>query len=177
VGGVFSRNLSNGGDVFEIVDGLENPVLSVAYDDGPPWPVGADGWGYSLVPVDPQAEADPNDGASWRVSTETGGSPGRDDGPPIEPATPFRRGDTNADGRVNVADGINILRHLFAEGPELSCRDAADANDDGTVDVADTIRLLGHLFGGLGAPPDPYLSCGEDETADTLDCAVFRPCE
>jgi hypothetical protein len=177
VGGVFTRNLSNRGDVLEILDGREKRMLTVAYDDHPPWPVGADGWGYSLVPLEPPAAGDPSAASSWRLSSEIGGSPGGDDGAPFARTVTFRRGDSNADGRIDIADSVYTLRYLFAGGPECTCRDAADANDDGTVDVADAIRTLGHLFGGAGSLPEPHAGCGEDPTPDDLDCAAFVPCE
>ena len=37
---------------------------------------------------------------------------------------PFRRGDANDDGRVNIADGITVLGFLFVGDATLGCRDA-----------------------------------------------------
>ncbi len=88
VNGVFSRSLSNGGEVIELRDPGGELIASVAYDDAAPWPLAADGWGYSLVPVDPNGGVDPNDPATWRSSEQVGGSPGRDDGAPPEPKPP-----------------------------------------------------------------------------------------
>src|SRR3989475_9899058 len=41
----------------------------------------ADGTGFSLVPVNPNLDPDPNSPLNWRASTVIGGSPGADDPP------------------------------------------------------------------------------------------------
>jgi hypothetical protein len=53
----------------------------------------------------------------------------------------FLRGDANTGATIDIADAIFILSCLFAEGPSLSCLDAADANDDGNVDRRARARL------------------------------------
>ncbi len=52
-------------------------------------------------------------------------------------ASDFVRGDSNSDGRLDIADGIHVLGYLFLGASAPSCFDAADANDDGAVDIAD----------------------------------------
>ena len=91
-------------------------------------------------------------------------------------AADFRRGDSNADGSVNIADPVFTLQYLFATGREPSCSDAADANDDGTLNITDAIFLLGSLFDGGDPPPAPAEACGADPTADELECVSFAPC-
>ncbi len=76
----------------------------------------------------------------------------------------FRRGDANADGDFNMADAVYILQHLFANGPAVSCPDAADANDDEGVDLADAVYILQHLFANGPAIPPPHPDCGVDMT-------------
>ncbi|MBN1461679.1 MAG: hypothetical protein JXA57_19275 [Armatimonadetes bacterium] len=92
------------------------------------------------------------------------------------PATQFNRGDTNADGALDIADAIFALTYLFTSGPAPACLDAADANDDGTVDIADGIAVLTHLFGGREPLPEPFGECGVDLTDDDLGCLSFPPC-
>ena len=58
-----------------------------------------------------------------------------------------------------------------------ACLDAADANDDGRVDIADAVKILAHLFAQAGPLPAPFGACGEDPTADGLDCGQFPSCE
>ncbi len=90
---------------------------------------------------------------------------------------PFRRGDANADGSVDIADAIACLQYLFGVGTPLPCASAADANDDGNVDIADAITVLSHLFAHAGPLKPPFGMCGVDLTDDTLDCASFSPCQ
>ncbi|MGA1533212.1 MAG: hypothetical protein ACO4B4_01790 [Planctomycetota bacterium] len=84
--------------------------------------------------------------------------------------TPFRRGDANQDGVLDLGDPITILETLFSGGDPLPCPDAADANDDGAVDIADPISLLEYLFGGGPPPPAPFPGQGADPSPDLLDC-------
>ena len=90
----------------------------------------------------------------------------------------FKRGDSNADGDFNIADAVFLLTHLFNMGPEPACLDAADANDDGNKNIADAVFILGSLFQqGFPLPPLPGpFACGEDPTADTLDCLDYGNC-
>ena len=72
--GAYDRKLSNGGDTIEIVDAWGRSALKVTYADKEPWPLDADGKGYSLI-YSPVLGA-PANGASWRRSLSIGGSPG-----------------------------------------------------------------------------------------------------
>jgi len=92
---------------------------------------------------------------------------------PPEPS--FVRGEANGDGKVDVADAVAILGHLFG-GKNLECRSAADANDDGRLDIADAVSLLGYLFAAGEPPSEPFPSCGTDPTTDDLDCSEYAPC-
>src|SRR5262245_58904444 len=88
----------------------------------------------------------------------------------------FRRGDANADGAVDVADAVHLLEHLFRDGPEPSCADAAEGNDSGDLDLSDPVLILIHLFGGSpGLPAPGGVNCGFDPTADALGCSAY-PC-
>ncbi len=89
----------------------------------------------------------------------------------------FKRGNANADARIDIADAIFMLTHLFAHGPAPGCRDAGDANDDGKLDIANAIAVLSHLFASAGALKPPFEGCGADPTADELDCATFPSCQ
>ncbi|MCA8963139.1 MAG: hypothetical protein KDC38_21595, partial [Planctomycetes bacterium] len=91
-------------------------------------------------------------------------------------APQFRRGDCNTDGGMDISDAIFLLSELFSGGPSGSCADSCDANDDGGKDIGDAIYILATLFSGGPNPPAPFGACGEDPTADGLDCASYPSC-
>jgi len=80
VNGLYTGKLDNGGETLRLSTPTGTPILEVTYQDSPPWPVTADGMGWSLVLEDPVT-------GTYRASTELGGSPGADDAastiPPI----------------------------------------------------------------------------------------------
>ncbi len=90
----------------------------------------------------------------------------------------FRRGDSNADGAINITDGIYTLNYLFLGGGEPPCMEAADANDDGGLNITDGIYLLNYLFLGGVAPPAPGPdACGPDPAGSpALGCASYTKC-
>ena len=88
----------------------------------------------------------------------------------------FQRSDANADGDVNIGDGISILSFLFADGRRPTCMKSADVNDSGAVNLADASFLFESLFGRGPMPPAPFRACGVDPTADELSCKSYEPC-
>jgi len=81
--GVFGGQLDNGGETLTLLKpgplpGQETVVSRVTYDDDPPWPPGADGWGNSLELIDPSADASRvanwSDGGGWRFHSYTASS-------------------------------------------------------------------------------------------------------
>lgn len=84
---------------------------------------------------------------------------------------PFRRGDFDHNGALQLGDAVGLLAYLFLSGSTPTCLDGADFDDDGGVDVADGVALLSYLFLGTAPPPAPGLTCGPDPTVDGLaDC-------
>jgi hypothetical protein len=79
VRGVYTNRLDNGGETLELVHVLRSRALSVTYGDAAPWPIAADGNGFSIVPNGP---GDPANATNWRASAALFGSPGADD-PPV----------------------------------------------------------------------------------------------
>jgi hypothetical protein len=93
----------------------------------------------------------------------------------IPPAPKFIRGDANLDGRLDLSDGVKVLRHLFA-AVAVGCADAADADDSGSVNVTDAVRVLDYLFRDGPPLPPPFPSAGTDPTSgDPLDCGQGLP--
>jgi hypothetical protein len=91
--------------------------------------------------------------------------------------TPFRRGDVNADGKVDLSDGVATLNFLFLGGAATSCPDAADANADGDIEIADAVFTFTYLFLGGKEPPAPGpTECGENSGEIFLGCDSYPPC-
>ncbi len=88
----------------------------------------------------------------------------------------FIRGDSNADGRLNLGDPITSLLGLF-QGRPAQCHDAQDANDDGIWNLSDPVYTLYTLFLNGDLPSSPYPNCGLDPTEDALDCQTFEECK
>jgi hypothetical protein len=92
------------------------------------------------------------------------------------PGPTFRRGDTNADGAVDISDGVKVLVWLFAGAGEPSCLDAADTDDNEEHQITDAIYLLQYLFLAGMAPPAPGPdACGQAGTPSP-GCASYPPC-
>ncbi len=79
VNGTYSGRLANSGETIGLFHPLGAQVWSVTFGDLTPWPVTPDGFDFSLVPVNPNANPEYNDPANWRASSNLGGSPGADD--------------------------------------------------------------------------------------------------
>jgi hypothetical protein len=93
------------------------------------------------------------------------------------PASRWRRGDANDDGRVDLSDAIDELDWLFAGGSTLPCLDAADADGSRTVDLSDAVFLLAYIFLGATPPPAPGPDeCGAAQEAVVLGCERFASC-
>ncbi len=127
-------------------------------------PAGFPALDITLAHVKP---TDPQHVYSLRIVAEPGA--------PLDPQ--FRRGDSNSDTVINIADAVFVLGYLFARGTAPTCLDSADTNDDGGIDISDAVRILTHLFAHSGPLPDPFAQCGPDPTRDQVGCERFAPCE
>ena len=83
VHGVYSGRLDNGGEAFRVSFPFGGNVLAVTFDDDVPWPLAPDNFGYSIVPRNSATTQAPDNGESWRASSQPGGSPGADDPEPL----------------------------------------------------------------------------------------------
>ena len=89
----------------------------------------------------------------------------------------FRRGDSDANGVLDMSDAVSLLNFLFAGATAPPCRKAADSNDDGEVTIGDPVRILTFLFSDGRSLSSPFVACGQDPSADLLTCREFAPCE
>ena len=81
----------------------------------------------------------------------------------------FKRGDANLDERLNIADAISVLGHIY-NNKKIKCSDAADANDNGKIETADAISILSRIFNKGPWLPFPNITPSFDPTEDDLTC-------
>ncbi len=81
--GIYSGKLDNSGEKITLRTAAGAEILSVSYRDRTPWPAAADGFGFSIVPVNQNGAPNPDDGRQWRASCNPGGSPAQDDPSPL----------------------------------------------------------------------------------------------
>ena len=83
--GDYQGRLANDGEQVTLLDASGTVLASFSYADRHPWPLGANGAGFALVPLSDDAALDLDDPANWR-SGQYGGTPGADE--PALPAIP-----------------------------------------------------------------------------------------
>lgn len=100
----------------------------------------------------------------------------------------FVRGDSSADGLLDVTDPVVTLTYLFVDPSVVSCLAALNTNGDVQVDISDVVYTLSYLFLGEAPPPepapdnspfyDPAASCGASTSPLDLElgCESFAPC-
>jgi len=152
--GTYNLRLDNGGETIAINDANDASILIFAYNDIPPWPLSADGDGYSLVLIGP--DADPSDPNSWRISNDLGGSPGEADfdhstiyvdfGDPGPwegsfdyPFDTFQK----AQNAVTLGGTILVAPGTSSETPAISKEMRIEVNGSGTVRIGDITLKTG----------------------------------
>jgi hypothetical protein len=65
----------------------------------------------------------------------------------------YRRGDTNNDGKISLADVIYLANYLMKGGPSPYPLDAGDTNGDKKINIQDPIYLANYLLKSGPAPP------------------------
>jgi hypothetical protein len=86
----------------------------------------------------------------------------------------FRRGDSNADGTIDLSDAVSTLGFLYLGEGVLPCPDAGDADDSGTLDITDPIATLSFLF--QSSAPAGVGVCGRDALPDDLGICSYSGC-
>jgi hypothetical protein len=85
--------------------------------------------------------------------------------------TPFRRGDHDGSGLVDITDPLNLLGFLFLGQTPPICEDASDGDNSAALDISDALNVLGFLFLGsfpLDATIPSSSVCGVDQ-AEAFD--------
>ena len=159
IAGQYVGSLANDGEAVQVNDAEGRLLIQFTYADQSPWPVDADGLGYSLEVVAFQGDYSQPD--TWRASQHLGGTPGR-------PRSAPPRGDFNGDVLVDAADVDLLCRQIRrASHPPLY-----DLTGDARVDRADLEELIEQIlqtrFG------DANLD-GRFDSSDLV--AVFQPGE
>ena len=87
----------------------------------------------------------------------------------------YKRGDSNGDGIVNVADAIWSLQEIFNGGTPGTCFDSKNSNGDTLYDIGDPIFLIAYIFSGGSPPPNPGpVDCGND--GEPQLCEIYDAC-
>jgi hypothetical protein len=124
IGGTFPNSLDNSGEQLVLRRANGTVLHNFTYLTTPPWPVEADGDGYSLVLVDPYAAPSHSDPLSWRASAVAGGSPGLAD---TESYASWKALNGNLpDADDTDGDGItNHLEYFLGGNPGIAEQDLA----------------------------------------------------
>ena len=65
-----------------------------------------------------------------------------------EENTVIVNGDINADGQICMDDSIQLIHHLWRDGRDLPCHNAADVDRNGSINLNDVLWGLQHVFFG-----------------------------
>lgn len=77
--GEYSGQLDNAGERVTLVSNTNDTLFTVRYNDKAPWPIEADGGGYSIVAKNMNGYGNPDSAGYWRASLNIHGSPNSDD--------------------------------------------------------------------------------------------------
>ncbi|MBN1675890.1 MAG: chitobiase/beta-hexosaminidase C-terminal domain-containing protein [Kiritimatiellae bacterium] len=156
--GVYAGKLHNGGEKVALLDCEGRTVVAAPFTRDFPWPGEANGLGYSLVAVNP--DADLCDPSNWRASNLIGGSPGYDEG---------------AACRVVVNEALTHTDLPYIDAIELYNEGAASADIGGwylSDSAADYWKF--RIPDATVLPAFGYLVFDEDDfNTDTNDPACF----
>ncbi len=75
-------NLKNSGERLYMITGFDT-ILNLRYNDNIPWPILADGNGFSIVPIELNPVNNQENGEDWKPSANINGSPGENEPPGV----------------------------------------------------------------------------------------------
>jgi len=135
VAGVYAGSLDNGGETLTFVNASNVVITSFHYDGAHPWPVEADGGGYTLVLAHPSLGQ--TNSSAWRVSASPDGTPGGTDSTRFlaEPGA-----DLDHDGLPALVEYAFGTSDTDAASGPASVRPSVDANDRFVVSLQRNLR-------------------------------------
>ena len=77
--GIYTGNLDNSGERIVLEESNGDTLIQLRFNDRYPWPISADGDGYSMIVRSVLPDVNITDGNNWKRSAELHGSPGADD--------------------------------------------------------------------------------------------------
>ncbi|MCF7676341.1 MAG: lamin tail domain-containing protein, partial [Akkermansiaceae bacterium] len=188
IAGTFPNSLDNSGEQIELRRADGQILHSFTYLDTPPWPVEADGDGYSLVLVAPMSNPDHADPRSWRASAvANGGTPGFADTEPYA-AWKAANGDPGDTDDVD-GDGFTTRQEYFLGGdPALADQDLAPlfltepggtllmsvTRRAGAEDAAVTVEISAELTEWVPDLTAAFLGTQRISGSPALDRLTFR---
>lgn len=151
---VSGTKLGNDGEQITLRDPLGGIIQQFTFNDVSPWPELPDGSGPSLVLIAPLADPAPGNPENWRLSSHSGGRPGRSDSVSFS-------GDPNADlNRNGVPD---LVDHSLTEDGSPTIKITED-----TITYAFTLKIEADDI-------SPHLEISPDLLNWTDDASVFTP--
>ncbi|MFT5523194.1 MAG: hypothetical protein ACI9HK_001140, partial [Pirellulaceae bacterium] len=177
-----SGGLANGGEGITVV-GTGNTILQdFTYDDRLPWPITADGYGFSLVLIDPTTNPDHNNPFNWRASGDVHGSPGvadiatqppiaivealtHTDAPSVDAIELFNPTDGNVDigGWFLSDDDSNLTKFVIPGGTVISAGQQVfiEEDDDANPLTVPPSAYFGSAFSLSSLGDEVVLSSGD----------------
>jgi hypothetical protein len=144
--GQYSGQLSNGGEELVLRDADATMLIELVYDDEPPWPTQADGFGPSLQLIDPQSTpaAEYSNSDRWRAALPTPGA-----------ADVVLAGDMDWDGDVDFDDIRSFVQAMenpaaYEASYGVSGLVAGDFDGDQMIDGDDIQELVAILTQARG---------------------------
>lgn len=173
--GASATSLANGGETLTLTNRLGRTVFRVKYSTSQPWPTTADGYGPSLVPVNPNIIPDPDNPTYWRPSTNLHGSPGADD---PAPALPVYVNEVMTSSTPPAVDWVELY-NPNTQSVDVSHWWISDDNSvpqkfripDGTIIAAGGYLVFTETDYASGAVPFAFSSAGERVRLSAGDAA------